>query len=107
MILKIVISLIWDKIESFHNMVKKNLMQRIKVRDKGLHSELRFTCKLLSHQMYANLYPTSCKGVKKNYEATSSRKNRSLARELITGAVASVFLGFGSLFLLLSTGVYV
>ncbi|KMS95565.1 hypothetical protein BVRB_007110 [Beta vulgaris subsp. vulgaris] len=41
------------------------------------------------------------------YEATSSRKNRSLARELITGAVASVFMGFGSLFLLLSTGVYV
>ncbi|GAB4837799.1 hypothetical protein Ancab_027323 [Ancistrocladus abbreviatus] len=41
------------------------------------------------------------------YEATSSRKNRSLAKELITGAVASIFLGFGSLFLLLSTGVYV
>ncbi|KZV54140.1 transmembrane protein 258 [Dorcoceras hygrometricum] len=41
------------------------------------------------------------------YEATSSRKNRSLAKELTTGAVASVFLGFGSLFLLLSSGVYV
>ncbi|XP_038711447.1 transmembrane protein 258-like [Tripterygium wilfordii] len=41
------------------------------------------------------------------YEATSSRRNRSLAKELITGAVASVFLGFGSLFLLLSSGVYV
>ncbi|KAK4778019.1 hypothetical protein SAY87_018206 [Trapa incisa] len=41
------------------------------------------------------------------YEATSLRKNRSLAKELITGAVASVFLGFGSLFLLLSSGVYV
>ncbi|KAF5777202.1 putative oligosaccharyltransferase complex subunit [Helianthus annuus] len=41
------------------------------------------------------------------YEATSSRKNRSLAKELATGAVASVFLGFGSLFLLLSSGVYV
>ncbi|KAL7091771.1 hypothetical protein ACP275_12G124500 [Erythranthe tilingii] len=41
------------------------------------------------------------------YEATSSRKNRSLAKELITGAVASVFLGFGSLFLLLSSGIYV
>ncbi|KAL9255030.1 Transmembrane protein 258-like protein [Drosera capensis] len=41
------------------------------------------------------------------YAATSSRKSRSLAKELITGAVASVFLGFGSLFLLLSTGVYV
>ncbi|XP_020228055.1 transmembrane protein 258 [Cajanus cajan] len=41
------------------------------------------------------------------YEATSSRKSRSLAQELITGAVASVFLGFGSLFLLLACGVYV
>ncbi|OVA08435.1 Protein kinase domain [Macleaya cordata] len=41
------------------------------------------------------------------YEATSSKKNRSIAKELTTGAVASVFLGFGSLFLLLATGVYV
>ncbi|EOA18925.1 hypothetical protein CARUB_v10007558mg, partial [Capsella rubella] len=41
------------------------------------------------------------------YEATSSRKNRSLGKELATSAVASVFLGFGSLFLLLASGVYV
>ncbi|RZC51786.1 hypothetical protein C5167_020213 [Papaver somniferum] len=41
------------------------------------------------------------------YEATSSRKTRSVAKELITGTVASVFLGFGSLFLLLASGVYV
>ncbi|XP_018829767.1 transmembrane protein 258-like [Juglans regia] len=41
------------------------------------------------------------------YEATSSRRNQSLTKELITGAVASVFLGFGSLFLLLASGVYV
>ncbi|XP_071691070.1 uncharacterized protein [Rutidosis leptorrhynchoides] len=41
------------------------------------------------------------------YEATSSKKSRSLAKELVTGAVASVFLGFGSLFLLLASGVYV
>ncbi|KAJ9183817.1 hypothetical protein P3X46_007624 [Hevea brasiliensis] len=41
------------------------------------------------------------------YEATSSRRNRSLAKELTTGAVASFFLGFGSLFLLLASGVYV
>ncbi|XP_019226418.1 PREDICTED: transmembrane protein 258-like [Nicotiana attenuata] len=41
------------------------------------------------------------------YEATSPRKYRSLAKELTTGAVASVFLGFGSLFLLLASGVYV
>ncbi|GFQ00113.1 transmembrane protein 258 [Phtheirospermum japonicum] len=41
------------------------------------------------------------------YEATSSRENCTLAKELSTGAVASVFLGFGSLFLLLSYGIYV
>ncbi|OAY53921.1 transmembrane protein 258 [Manihot esculenta] len=41
------------------------------------------------------------------YEATSSRRNRSLAKELTTGAMASFFLGFGSLFLLLASGVYV
>ncbi|XP_012076931.1 transmembrane protein 258 [Jatropha curcas] len=41
------------------------------------------------------------------YEATSSRRNRSLAKELVTGALASFFLGFGSLFLLLASGVYV
>ncbi|KAJ7955890.1 Transmembrane protein [Quillaja saponaria] len=41
------------------------------------------------------------------YEATSSRRNRNHSKELATGAVASVFLGFGSLFLLLASGVYV
>ncbi|KAF8648320.1 hypothetical protein HU200_064901 [Digitaria exilis] len=41
------------------------------------------------------------------YEATSSRRSRSLAKEVITAAVASVFLGFGSLFVLLASGVYV
>ncbi|CAN1340305.1 Transmembrane protein 258 [Linum perenne] len=41
------------------------------------------------------------------YEATSSKKTRSLAKELTTGALGSFFLGFGSLFLLLASGVYV
>ncbi|XP_050220540.1 uncharacterized protein LOC126670761 [Mercurialis annua] len=41
------------------------------------------------------------------YEATSSRRNRSLVKEVTTGALASFFLGFGSLFLLLASGVYV
>ncbi|KAI3833181.1 hypothetical protein MKX03_004322, partial [Papaver bracteatum] len=41
------------------------------------------------------------------YEATSSRKTRSVTKELITWTVASAFLGFGSLFLLLDSGVYV
>nr|GMC65427.1 zinc finger CCCH domain-containing protein 64 isoform X1 [Ipomoea batatas] len=50
--------------------------------------------------------PPKCT-IGKNYGATSSRKNLSLAKELTIGAVASVFLGFGSLFLLLSCGVYV
>ena len=71
-----------------------------------------------------------------SYEATSSRRSRSLAKEIATAAVASVFLvsayrylvvlqllsaiesvmsklalivlqGFGSLFVLLASGVYV
>ncbi|CAN6201306.1 unnamed protein product [Urochloa humidicola] len=41
------------------------------------------------------------------YEATSSRRSRSLTKEIATAAVASVFLGFGSLFVLLASGVYV
>ncbi|CAD6339191.1 unnamed protein product [Miscanthus lutarioriparius] len=56
------------------------------------------------------------------YEATSSRRSRSLPKEIATAAVASVFLkgdrimpklslivpqGFGSLFVLLASGVYV
>ncbi|KMZ59731.1 hypothetical protein ZOSMA_65G00630 [Zostera marina] len=41
------------------------------------------------------------------YEATSTSRTRSLPKELATSAVASVFLGFGSLFLLLASGVYV
>ncbi|KAJ3686503.1 hypothetical protein LUZ61_015667 [Rhynchospora tenuis] len=41
------------------------------------------------------------------YEATSTRKSRSLTKELAISLFASVFLGFGSLFLLLASGVYV
>uniref|UniRef100_A0A0A9HJV7 Dolichyl-diphosphooligosaccharide-protein glycosyltransferase subunit OST5 n=1 Tax=Arundo donax TaxID=35708 RepID=A0A0A9HJV7_ARUDO len=41
------------------------------------------------------------------YEATSSRRSRSFAKEMTTAAIASVFLGFGSLFVLLASGVYV
>ncbi|KAG9455612.1 hypothetical protein H6P81_000120 [Aristolochia fimbriata] len=41
------------------------------------------------------------------YEATSTRKSRKLSTELSAALVASVFLGFGTLFLLLSSGVYV
>ncbi|KAK1610868.1 hypothetical protein QYE76_034541 [Lolium multiflorum] len=41
------------------------------------------------------------------YEATTSRRNRSLAKEIVTASTASVFLGFGSLFVLLASGVYV
>ncbi|CAM6087978.1 unnamed protein product [Calypogeia fissa] len=41
------------------------------------------------------------------YEVTTTKFNRSLVREITTGGVASFFLGFGTLFLLLWTGVYV
>ncbi|KAJ8477186.1 hypothetical protein OPV22_020913 [Ensete ventricosum] len=41
------------------------------------------------------------------YEATSSTRSRSLLKEAVSAAMASTFLGFGSLFLLLATGVYV
>eukprot|EP00898_Chlorokybus_atmophyticus_P005736 jgi/Chlat1/6163/Chrsp41S05706 len=41
------------------------------------------------------------------YEVTSSKFSRQLSKELVTGGVASIFLGLGSLFLLLWTGVYV
>lgn len=41
------------------------------------------------------------------YEATVSKFSRSLTREVVTGGLASVFLGFGSLFLLLAVGLYV
>lgn len=42
-----------------------------------------------------------------SYEATSSRRRRSLARGITTAPVAAVFLGFGSMFVLLASGVYV
>ncbi|KAH7296999.1 hypothetical protein KP509_26G048400 [Ceratopteris richardii] len=41
------------------------------------------------------------------YEVTTSKLSKSLLHELLTSSVASFFLGFGSLFLLLWTGVYV
>ncbi|CAI5493621.1 unnamed protein product [Closterium sp. Naga37s-1] len=41
------------------------------------------------------------------YEATVSKFSRSLVRELLLSAIASVLLGFGTLFLFLWTGVYV
>lgn len=41
------------------------------------------------------------------YEVTKTRSNRSLFTEVALAGVASVFLGLGTLFLLLWTGVYV
>ena len=40
-------------------------------------------------------------------EATVSKEKRVLAKEITTALLASVFLGFGSLFLLLWVGIYV
>ncbi|KAI3971677.1 hypothetical protein MKX01_012923 [Papaver californicum] len=57
--------------------------------------------------MYLNQLCTTSGSPVTHYEATSSKKNKSITKELITGAVTSIFLGFGSLFLLLATGVYV
>lgn len=41
------------------------------------------------------------------YEVTKTRLNRSLFTEVMLAGVSSVFLGLGTLFLLLWTGVYV
>ncbi|XP_065187617.1 transmembrane protein 258-like [Sycon ciliatum] len=41
------------------------------------------------------------------YEVTSTSKTRDLSKELLVSFVASIFLGFGSLFLLLWVGIYV
>jgi len=41
------------------------------------------------------------------YEVTSTKFNRDLPKELIMSLVASVFMGFGVLFLLLWVGIYV
>merc|ERR1712066_1077871 len=41
------------------------------------------------------------------YEVTSSKFTREFFKELLIAAVASVFMGFGTLFLLLWVGIYV
>ncbi|XP_065160614.1 transmembrane protein 258-like [Atheta coriaria] len=41
------------------------------------------------------------------YEVTSNKHTRSLRKELLVSLVASIFSGFGILFLLLSVGIYV
>lgn len=41
------------------------------------------------------------------YEVTSTKQTRDLKKELLMSLVASIFSGFGILFLLLSVGIYV
>ena len=41
------------------------------------------------------------------YEVTSTKFTRELKKELMISSVASVFMGFGTLFLLLWVGIYV
>lgn len=41
------------------------------------------------------------------YEVTSTKFTRELTKELMISAVASLFMGFGTLFLLLWVGIYV
>ena len=42
-----------------------------------------------------------------SYEVTSNKFSRNLIRELTLSFFASVFLGFGTVFLLLTVGIYV
>uniref|UniRef100_A0A8R1Y5J9 Dolichyl-diphosphooligosaccharide-protein glycosyltransferase subunit TMEM258 n=1 Tax=Onchocerca volvulus TaxID=6282 RepID=A0A8R1Y5J9_ONCVO len=41
------------------------------------------------------------------YEVTSTKFTRVLIKELLISSVAALFLGFGSIFLMLWTGIYV
>jgi len=41
------------------------------------------------------------------YEVTSTKFTRELTKELVISGVASLFMGFGTLFLLLWVGIYV
>merc|ERR1712083_882120 len=41
------------------------------------------------------------------YEVTSTKFTREIMKELVISAVASLFMGFGTLFLLLWVGIYV
>uniref|UniRef100_A0A915PMS7 Dolichyl-diphosphooligosaccharide-protein glycosyltransferase subunit TMEM258 n=1 Tax=Setaria digitata TaxID=48799 RepID=A0A915PMS7_9BILA len=41
------------------------------------------------------------------YEVTSTKFTRVLIKELLISSVAALFLGFGSVFLMLWTGIYV
>ncbi|KAK4877246.1 hypothetical protein RN001_009752 [Aquatica leii] len=41
------------------------------------------------------------------YEVTSNKQTRDIKKELLVSLVASIFSGFGILFLLLSVGIYV
>lgn len=41
------------------------------------------------------------------YEVTSTKYTRELVKEVLVSVVASVFMGFGTLFLLLWVGIYV
>lgn len=41
------------------------------------------------------------------YEVTSTKYNRDIYKELLVSLVASLFMGFGVLFLLLWVGIYV
>ena len=40
-------------------------------------------------------------------QVTSTKVTRELTKELVLASVASVFMGFGTLFLMLWTGIYV
>uniref|UniRef100_A0A914WWQ0 Dolichyl-diphosphooligosaccharide-protein glycosyltransferase subunit TMEM258 n=1 Tax=Plectus sambesii TaxID=2011161 RepID=A0A914WWQ0_9BILA len=41
------------------------------------------------------------------YEVTSTKYTRTLVKELMVAAVAAVFMGFGTVFLMLWVGIYI
>ena len=41
------------------------------------------------------------------YEVTATKKSKDLIKELLMSLIASIFMGFGILFLLLWVGIYV
>lgn len=63
------------------------------------HSDVRMYCNSLFLDAFLNGYHS--------YEVTSTKYSRDIYKELLVSLVASLFMGFGVLFLLLWVGIYV
>ena len=66
------------------------------------HQKNEFLSLLLRTNSWLSIFNS---GVR--YEATSTKFKRDIFKELLVSLVASVFMGFGVLFLLLWVGIYV